>query len=575
MTKHKESSLIGEVFFALCKGIDTPVSLGAWLRFKHNQLALAEMDIIPGDYLDSDAFQADYLVVSFLSKWKGLKTGLNLESEALRRLTSSEVQCRESNIRIREGRNSGHPTGYEQVLYLARRKIARLLGPFSLFKCCPGYGWGPGATDDIRRSAAFVDTKMCQTPISCTATAAGLFTSEVARDPHWVRAIEDYSDKSSSFVSIVRHNVIDTVPKNAKTHRVIAKEPRANGFLQKGVGAYFRERLKHVGVDLDDQTVNQRGASRAYSDRLATIDLKAASDTVSRELVYELLPIDWVLFLEDIRSHWSKLPSGEEIHLEKFSSMGNGFTFELESLIFWALGSGTIDAYVGSLNGPDYGVPGIKTLLVYGDDLIVHQLVAPRFIEVLNYCGFTVNTDKTYIEGEFFESCGKHFFKDVEVTPVYQKDLVVDVLTHIRLSNRLIRVSTRFTATWEMDGRIKPAWLASIRTPWFRKFQLPFGSFGDDGWLVPGSLFTPVRWDQNFGFSCNVLRVLTLPLPGRESALYAHALRRSQDLSSPVPDGFVLPSDFDEPTYGDVEKVTKVACHSHRWVMPTGEFGLD
>ena len=215
MTKHIESSLVGEVYFALCKGIDTPVSLGAWLRFKFNQLALAEMDISPGDYLDSDAFQADYLAVSFLSKWKGLKTGLDLESEALKRLTSSEAQCKDSNRRILKGRNFGHPPEFESVLYRARRKIASLLGPFSLFKCCPGYGWGPGATDDIRRSAAFVDTKMCQTPISCTATAAGLFTSEVARDPHWVRAIEDYSDKSSSLLSIVRHNVIDTVPKNA------------------------------------------------------------------------------------------------------------------------------------------------------------------------------------------------------------------------------------------------------------------------------------------------------------------------------------------------------------------------
>ena len=105
--KHKGSSLEGEVFFALCKSIDSPVSLGAWLRFKHNQLALAEMEINPGDYLDSDSFAADYLVVSFLSKWKGLDTGLDLASEAMKRLISSEVQCAESNRRIREFRKAG------------------------------------------------------------------------------------------------------------------------------------------------------------------------------------------------------------------------------------------------------------------------------------------------------------------------------------------------------------------------------------------------------------------------------------------------------------------------------------
>lgn len=66
------------VFFALCKAIDSPISLGAWLRFEHNQLALAEMSINPLDYNDPSLFEADYLVVNYLSKWKGLNTGLDL-----------------------------------------------------------------------------------------------------------------------------------------------------------------------------------------------------------------------------------------------------------------------------------------------------------------------------------------------------------------------------------------------------------------------------------------------------------------------------------------------------------------
>ena len=566
MVKHTGLHLEGEVFFALCKTIDTPVSLGAWLRFKFNQLALAEMEINPSDYLDSDSFQADYLVVSFLSKWKGLSTGLDLAAEAMKRFISSEVQCKDSNTRIRAGRRSGHAR-FEQAFWLARRKISHLLGPCSLFKIEPGFGWGPGATDDIYRRAAYVDTKICQTPISCTPTAESLILSVIGLDRHWSSAIENHHDKGDAITVHVDCNVIDTVPKNAKTHRVIAKEPRANGFLQKGVGSYIRKQLKHVGVDLDDQTINQIGAFRAYFDGFATLDLKAASDTVCTELIYELLPIDWAMLLDDLRSRKSLLPDGTKILSEKFSSMGNGFTFELESLIFWSLGSALLDL-------ADLGDDREKTLLVYGDDLIINREVAPSFIELLNYAGFTVNTAKSYVDGNFFESCGKHYFMGVDVTPVYQKDVVVDVLTNIRLSNRLLRYAGRKTGVSKV---VLPAWRVSYRSnPMWKWLQIPFPTEGDDGWLMPASEFTAVRFDVNFGFRCNILRVVPLPLPGMERALLAHTLRKTHERKLPHgPCGLAFPSNFDEPYLGDVMKPAKIASHGYRWVMPTGEFDLN
>jgi len=44
----KELSSMREIYFSLCKSVDTPVSLGAWLRFKYSMYeSLARMDINP------------------------------------------------------------------------------------------------------------------------------------------------------------------------------------------------------------------------------------------------------------------------------------------------------------------------------------------------------------------------------------------------------------------------------------------------------------------------------------------------------------------------------------------------
>ena len=418
MDKHNEMSRLGKMYFALCKSVDTPISLGAWLRFKHDQLALSEMEIHPENYLDVSTFELDYLVVSILSKQKNLDTGADLEAEALRRFTASEAQCKESNERILSSRGKVIDSSTSAVLFAARRKISRLLGDFSWSKLEQGYGWGPGATNDMSRRRAFVDLKLCELPISVTSRARSIFECVLKADLHWSACVlgvrvgdilGPFSFRDDVFL-ITEECVIDTVPKNAKTHRVIAKEPRANGFLQKGAGSYVRRRLRRVGINLDSQEANQDGAKRAYQDRLATLDLKAASDSMPIELVYELLPLDWAHALDQLRSHKAKMPSGETITLQKFSSMGNGFTFELETLVFWAIASSVADQ-----------LSNRERVLVYGDDIIVSADIAEEVVRQLAFTGFTVNKEKSFITGNFYESCGKHYFKGEDVTPYIRR----------------------------------------------------------------------------------------------------------------------------------------------------------
>jgi hypothetical protein len=360
----------------------------------------------------------------------------------------------------------------------------------------------------------------------------------------------------SHVFSVKEDCVIDTVPKNSKTHRVIAKEPTANGFLQKGFGGYLRGRLKRVGVNLDDQGDNQRAAKAAVKDRLATLDLKAASDTVALELVYELLPVDWALALDDVRSHEASLPTGERITLQKFSSMGNGFTFELESLIFWAICSSVSEVFSDS-----------ERVWVYGDDLIVSQRCAPQLVEVLSWAGFTVNTEKSFFEGRFFESCGKHYFDGEEVTPVYQKEVIDGYQELIRGANRLVRCAHRFGGYDSLDKRIYPAWARAWRSRGSSEiFQLPLGTEGDDGWCLPADYFALAPQCPNFGVRCRVIAPSPRRLPGREDALLAWTLRRGVITEVPY-EGSVTSS----PETTESTTLRK----GGRWVMPTWEFGLS
>jgi len=93
----------------------------------------------------------------------------------------------------------------------------------------------------------------------------------------------------------------------------------------------MKKRLGLFGVNLRDQSVNQRYALLGSIDgSLATIDLSSASDTVSYALVMSLLPSGWFDLLDLFRSECVEVPGGV-IELEKFSSMGNAYTFELRA----------------------------------------------------------------------------------------------------------------------------------------------------------------------------------------------------------------------------------------------------
>jgi hypothetical protein len=199
-------------------------------------------------------------------------------------------------------------------------------------------------------------------------------------------------------------NRVEVVPKSWKTHRTIACEPAGNVPFQLAFDEYAKGCLRDKrGIDLSSQIENQRHAKEgSITGRLATIDLSMASDTLSFQCVEWLLPIPWLNYLSDIRCSHYRL-NGKLARYAKFSSMGNGATFALETLIFASL---------------LYAV-GSKRGIAYGDDLTIETELVPKLFKLLKFLGFVPNEEKSYFAGPFRESCGKDYFNGIDITPFY------------------------------------------------------------------------------------------------------------------------------------------------------------
>jgi hypothetical protein len=165
--------------------------------------------------------------------------------------------------------------------------------------------------------------------------------------------------------------------------------------------------------------------------KIATIDLESASDSISMLMINKLFPPAFVGLLKELRSPCIETPQGL-VKLDIVSSMGNGFTFPLQTMIFSCavraciryLGSGSLRA------GENWSV--------FGDDIIVRVEILPAVLSLLDFLGFTVNSTKSFFEGPFRESCGRDFFRGIDVRGVYIRSLnsQQDVYKAINLLNR-------------------------------------------------------------------------------------------------------------------------------------------
>lgn len=398
-----------------------------------------------GDFSAQDVTGAEHARVllqigAFFKKNSVFTNRLEARLSALLSFEEGELICKQTNARL-----DSHSAECEFSVEIEKMQlwISSVLGDVrGLLDFIPrGLEFTSGATATRSRRRAAPHLKISSRMV-CTPGASKVW-----------KVLEKYFSLPSLAFKLISLNRVTFVPKSWKTERTIACEADGNIPIQLAVDKYLKVLLRRKGFDLSDQTRNQE-LSRigSITGDLATIDLSMASDTLSYNAVALLLPYEWFSFLRLLRSQKYEMYKGSIESYNKFSSMGNGFTFPLETLIFAAASVAV----------------GGNTHSVYGDDIIIDSKVSSRFIALLEYLGFTVNQDKSFVHGPFKESCGKFWYNGVDVTPRYIRD--VDgrkaVLSH--LVNIMAEISSPYGS------------LSNYLKELCSSFRLPFVPYNED-----------------------------------------------------------------------------------------------
>lgn len=428
--------------------------LSTYFRDKRYDLALGLADSLSElKYSDATthfvANQFSMLIRKY--PWNSKEVKTSPEDKAIRSFLKAERKCFLLNKKFALYASLRSP--FERQLHMMRSFIAHVLGDnVPLDSVLDNAGFGAGASIGVHGSATHLSAKLLAGKWSVTPSAEVYGYWALMRNPHTRALLYEHkgpyycadSDVAKATyrrkILTTRNNKISFVPKTAKTHRAIAVEPLLNGLIQKGADEVMRKRLLRVGIDLSDQSKNQklaREGSFDSDDSYVTIDLSSASDSISIGLVRNVLPPDWFYFLNSIRSPGYEL-AGRSYTYHKFCSMGNGFCFPLETLLFAAC----CHAVGCGKPGTDYSV--------YGDDIIVRKRYAGDVLRLLRALGFSPNANKTFITGPFRESCGSDWFGGVDVRPYtldYELDSLENLFKWLNLTRRNEMTSNFFAGT--------------------------------------------------------------------------------------------------------------------------------
>lgn len=481
---------------ALYEGLNTPTSLGLYLCIKYNDLKSAiTHEINPSDYLSGGAFGADWQACKFLSKVSTEVRGLDPESKADETYAVCEDTCQEMNAfwRLYDTCKIELVPEFEKILLRARELILDIIGDgpcytewFDSSRLGPGLvAFGPKSTSDYVKLSS---------DLSVTEELLDFAPNLLDNFPGWIDGLS-YSENFGFKLLAVKGGKYAQVPKNAKTHRNIETQPMLNGFLQLGLGQVMRRCLARAGVDLSDQSRNQRLALRgSLRGDLATIDLSNASDLISTGTVSALIPQRWLQAFNLTRTHYC-LKDGKWMRLHRFSSMGNGFTFELESLIFYAISRAVCNSKA--------------VVSVYGDDIIVPSVRYYEVVRALKFFGFETNLKKSYHVGLFRESCGHDYFNGLLVRPYFLKEFPSNVPETIGLVNGLYRAASRRNRGYGFDkGFRRVIRAATALIPIEIRNRVAVGFPDDDSYLIGA-------------FQRNGLRILSRVRKVRPSSWYA------------------------------------------------------
>lgn len=360
--------------------------------------------------VDRYEFAAAYVKAHFFDRFFYTAEVANdsaLNSEATARFLQTVREGEEANERIRMRSCDSH---MNSVLCEASLIAGRILGELDypeIFNACKH---GPGASTTVRVRDSYLDIKAVD--ISGTRSMLETFTRHYLQ---WDVSLRDWLVKGLRHCRrnlgfrVIEHLKMSFVPNKFDKKRGICPETTLGMFFQLGTGKIIAQLLaQFANIDIETQADCHRllvvKASLLKELGLATIDWSEASDRVWLEICRAVLPSDWYEWLIHIRTG-AVLVGDHVVELPMISTMGNGYTFPLETLVFYVLLCGLARTH---------GVAELG-ISVFGDDCVVPVALMPHVHTLAVELGWKLNLAKSFEDGGFRESCGVDAYRGLRI----------------------------------------------------------------------------------------------------------------------------------------------------------------
>lgn len=401
----------------------------------------------------------------------------------------------------------------------------------TFWKITEGIKLGPGA--NVGHTNVDFYSKLFNSCLTTTSVGTYIkYVMAISHHPLW--SVSEYDRFQSLGLRIVEGSVLNFAWKNATIARVICAEPTLEMLFQQGIADLLTQGLdRSFGIDLTRQQEKNARLARigSISGRFATADLKSASDRNSMAMIRSRLPPTVTKWLEVFRSPRVILPNNgrnkrRSVELHMVSSMGNAFTFPLQTILFTCMVLAV------------YRVMGIKPIAprgdslgnygVFGDDIICLREAFPLVVSLLQHEGHIVNQDKSFSTGPFRESCGHDYYDGHDVRGVYIENLN-DVCDYYSAINRL----NLWSAKHEIPLPNSVRYLVSQIPHKYDRKVVPMHEAPEAGIRVPlgeAQWFSSVSYDAKWGAPCwryEFIRVVDYKVDVRSESHFRKQVRKS------------------------------------------------
>lgn len=351
-------------------------------------------------------FKCAYQLESLFKRYRfehDICTSRELEALSIKQFLDNQERLRGIDVNMA-------PRYLENILFVARGVCQEILGSYDVDEHVAASRFGRRASVGIPLRNA-VEAERYQVPITGSKYHIDWFRKiYLPRDCQ----AKDYIARQVGGDFNAAFQEIDTlaltlVPKTFKSLRSIMPNTTIGTFYSGGLGVVLQRRLQRAGYDI--RTLQKEHAELArlgsITGKLVTADQSLASDNITVDLVKRILPWRWFEVLNRGRIGRVILPDGQFVDSQTFCTMGIGFTFPLQTLIFLSLLKAISIVYAADR----------CKVSVYGDDLIYDKRIHPFVLTAFQSLGLKINVDKTFSEGDFRESCGSDYYRGVDVRP--------------------------------------------------------------------------------------------------------------------------------------------------------------